>query len=280
VRFSGTAYVRVGTVTTKATAEEERRLSEQRRVRAIPFDARGIPGTSSHDLDTKRFELDYLPQAVSPEVIEANGRSTEEKLAALKLADGEGRATPTGLLVAGINPLQWLPGAYIQFRRVSGTEITDDTSDEMRLSGTIDVVISQLEQKLSAHNMIALTASSQRHERRPMYPALALNQIVRNAVMHRDYEVNAPIRVTWFDDRIQVDNPGGPFQIPTDRFGEPGVTGYRNPNIAEAMHNLGLVERFGIGLELARKSLAENGNPSLELRTEGNFVFVVLRPRR
>jgi ATP-dependent DNA helicase RecG len=280
VRLSGGAFVRVGTVTTKATQEEERRLTEQRRGRALPFDARGIPGTSKRELDVKRFQLDYLPQAVNPTVIEENSRSPEEQLAALKLMDSESRATPTGLLVAGIDPLAWLPGAYVQFRRVAGNEITGDTTDEMRVSGTIDVVVRLLEEKLSAHNMTSLTISDRRHERQPLYPMIAINQIVRNAIMHRDYEVNTPIRITWFDDRIQIDNPGGPFQIPADKFGEPNYTGYRNPNIAEAMHNLGLVEKFGVGILLARKALAENGNPQLELRAEGNFVFAVMRARR
>jgi len=117
-----------------------------------------------------------------------------------------------------------------------------------------------------------------REDRFPV-PLDALREILLNAVMHRDYEMFAPIRVTWFDDRVQIDNPGGPFQIPASSFGKPGLTGYRNPNIAEAMHNMELVEKFGFGLPLARKALAENGNPELELRTEGNFVFAVLRAR-
>jgi len=280
VRCSGLAFVRVGTVTTKATPGEERRLSEMRRGRALPFDARGLVGATIKELDVKRFRLDYLPQSVSPEILEANGRPVEEQMTALKLMDNDGRATPTGILVTGINPLAWLPGAYVQFRRVSGVSITDDTVDEMQVSGTVDVTVRQLEEKLAAHNMTSLTITGQRHERRPLYPPTALSQIFRNAIMHRDYEINSPVRVTWFDDRIQIDNPGGPFQIPADKFGEPGFTGYRNPNIAEAMHNLGLVERFGVGLPLARKSLKENGNPELELRAEGNFVFAVMKAPR
>lgn len=280
VRYRGISFVRVGTVTTKATPEEERRLTEQRRGRATPFDARGIPGTSKRELDVKRFQLDYLPQAVNRSVLEENGRSTEEQLAALKLMDSEGRATPTGLLVVGIDPLANLPGAYVQFRRVSGTEITDDTIDEMSATGTIDVVVRLVEEKLAAHNMTSLTIAQRRHERRPLYPSVAINQLVRNAIMHRDYEVNSPVRITWFDDRIQIDNPGGPFQIPPSKFGEPGYTSYRNPNIAEAMHNLGLVEKFGVGIPLTRKALAENGNPELEIRAEGNFVFAVMRAWR
>jgi ATP-dependent DNA helicase RecG len=277
VRFSGVAYVRVGTVTTKATPEEERRLTEERRARATPFDARGIPGTSRDNLDLRRFQLDYLPRAVSPQVLEENNRPLAQQLAALKLSDTDGRATPTGLLVAGVDPLAWLPGAYVQFRRVSGSDITGETLDDARIGGTIETVVRLVEDKLAAHNMTSLTITAKLHERRPLYPPIAISQLVRNAIMHRDYEVYTPVRVTWFDDRLQIDNPGGPFQIPKGKFGEPGFTGYRNPNIAEAMHNLGLVEKFGVGIALARKALAQNGSPPLELRAEEGFVFVTLR---
>ena len=53
--------------------------------------------------------------------------------------------------------------------------------------------------------------------------------------MHRTYEAtNAPVRVNWFDDRIEIISPGGPFGSVSDaNFGEPGVTDYRNPNLAE-----------------------------------------------
>ncbi|MGH9077567.1 MAG: hypothetical protein ACRDY0_08980 [Acidimicrobiales bacterium] len=48
--------------------------------------------------------------------------------------------------------------------------------------------------------------------RRPNVPFGALQQIVRNAVIHRQYEAtSAPVRVTWFDDRVEVQSPGGPF---------------------------------------------------------------------
>ncbi len=58
---------------------------------------------------------------------------------------------------------------------------------------------------------------------------------------HRSYEsTNAPIRITWFNDRIEIQNPGGPFgQVTKQNFGKPGVVDYRNPHLAEAMKVLG-----------------------------------------
>ena len=64
-----------------------------------------------------------------------------------------------------------------------------------------------------------------------------------------------------------------------DNFGQPGVTDYRNPMIAEAMKVLGFVQRFGMGIPLARKELEKNGNPPPEFQFEGSSVLVTLRIR-
>ena len=65
--------------------------------------------------------------------------------------------------------------------------------------------------------------------RRSEYPLPALQQLIRNAILHRTYEgTNAPVRIYWFSDRIEIHNPGGPFGLVTkENFGQPGVTDYR-----------------------------------------------------
>ncbi len=99
--------------------------------------------------------------------------------------------------------------------------------------------------------------------------------------MHRTYEgTNAPVRITWFSDRIEMQNPGGPFgQVTRQSFGQPGITDYRNPHLAEAMKNLGYVQRFGVGIQLARQELAKNGNPPLEFVVEDAHVLAIVRRR-
>jgi ATP-dependent DNA helicase RecG len=113
------------------------------------------------------------------------------------------------------------------------------------------------------------------------YPRVALQQLIRNAVMHRTYEnTNAPARVYWFDDRIEISNPGGPFGTVTrENFGRPGVTDYRNPNLADAMRVMGFVQRFGIGIQTARMELKRNGNPDLEFQIEPMAVLATVRRR-
>jgi ATP-dependent DNA helicase RecG len=117
--------------------------------------------------------------------------------------------------------------------------------------------------------------------RRPDYPLIALQQLARNALLHRTYEgTNAPVRITWFNDRIEIQSPGGPFgQVTRANFGGPGVTDYRNPHLAEALKNLGYVQRFGLGIPLARQELEKNGNPPLTFDVQETSVLAILRRR-
>ena len=102
---------------------------------------------------------------------------------------------------------------------------------------------------------------------------------MRNAVVHRDYETtNAPVRVTWFDDRIEIQNPGGPFgSVTTDNSADPGMTDYRNPNLAESMRVLGFVQSFGVGIPTAKRLLREGGHPEPDFTVEPTHVLVTVR---
>ena len=118
-------------------------------------------------------------------------------------------------------------------------------------------------------------------ERRPDYPLSALQQLVRNAVMHRNYDgTNAPVRIYWFNDRIEIHSPGGPYgQVTQANFGQPYANDYRNPHLAEAMKNLGFVQRFGVGIATARRELNNNGNAPVEFDVQPTAVLSVVRRR-
>ena len=100
--------------------------------------------------------------------------------------------------------------------------------------------------------------------------------------MHRVYEgTNAPIRITWFRNRIEINSPGGPYgNVTAANFGQPGITDYRNRHIAEAMSNLGYVQRFGVGIALARREMQKNGNPPIEFVVNADYVLAILKGRR
>ena len=269
VRYKGVIHVRNGPRRGIATAQEERILNERRKHGDRPFDISPVSGTGSGDLNRRQFEDEYLPNAVDRELLLKNDRSLEERLAATKMIASvdDSRATILGLLVIGVIPRDSIPGAYVQFLRIDGESLSDEIIDAIEIDGAVSDVLSHLEDKLRAHNRRRIDLLSGDRERRAeIFPGAALQQLVRNAVMHRAYEsTNAPVRVTWFDDRIEIQNPGGPFgSVTSENFGQPGVTDYRNPNLAEAMKVLGYVQRFGVGITIAQSLLRAAGHPDIE----------------
>src|SRR5207253_219316 len=145
--------------------------------------------------------------------------------------------------------------------------------DEAAIDGTIGMMLRRLDEKLSAHLTTSVDFTSQDREvRTSPYPLVALQQLTRNAVLHRTYEgTNSPVRVHWFDDRIEIINTGGPYgSINAQNFGKPGLADYRNPQLAAAFKVLGYAQSFGSGITLARQALQKNGNPPPEFEIEPN----------
>ncbi len=284
VRYKGQVWIRVGPRRAIATAEEERRLAEKRLAKDLPFDIRPVHSATLEDLDLDLFRLVYLPSSVSIEIIEMNDRSITEQLTSLRFAAVEPQSAPTvlGILVSGKDPAQFLPGAYIQFLRIDGLELTDPIKDQKEIGGPLPDQLKMLDETLQINISTASDITSKPIEtRHPDYPIVALHQLARNAVMHRTYEgTNAPVRIHWFSDRIEILSPGGAFgQVNRENFGDPGTTDYRNPHLAEAMKNLGYVQRFGIAIQIARKELEKNGNPPPEFAVKDSFVLVIIRRR-
>ncbi|RPF20909.1 ATP-dependent DNA helicase RecG [Myceligenerans xiligouense] len=280
VRYDGRCWVRPGPSVREATRDDERVLSERRRSADGPFDTRAALGTTLDELDLEMFRSTYLPAMVAPEVIAENGRPVGLQLASLHLAQRSGDPVPTmlGLLVIGFDPSSRIPGAYVQFVRYQGTDLTAPIADERELRGNIVDVADQLSPLVRGHLRSRLVSDGGfREEQAPDYPIEALREICMNSLMHRNYETsNAPVRIVWFDDRVEVSNPGGPFgQVRSDNFDR--VTDYRNPSLAAAMKALGYVNRFGRGIGRVRESLRRNGNPEPEFVVDDASWTVTVR---
>jgi ATP-dependent DNA helicase RecG len=285
VRYRGRVHIRVGPRRGIATAQDERILNEKRRAGDKPFDVQSIPSSAITDLDRTRFESEYLPAAVAPDVLAANERTYEQRLAVTKMIASAEAPVPTvlGLLALGKETRDFIPGAYIQFLRIEGVDLADPILDEQLIDGPLADLLRRIDDKLESHNRTAVDITGgPRESRRSDYPLSALQQLIRNAVMHRTYEAsNMPVRVTWYDDRIEIISPGGPFgAVSLENFGTPGVADYRNPNLAEAMRVLGFVQRFGAGLAIARRELAANGNPAPDFEVHPSHIGVIVKVAR
>jgi ATP-dependent DNA helicase RecG len=283
VRLKGAAWIRVGSTLRIATPDEERRLSERRRFRDLPFDRRPVDGANLSDVDLDFFQRTYLPVAISPDLLEKNQRNREQQMIALRLLSVDHIPTYGAILTMGKSPLDFVAGAYLQFVRVDGLKLTDPIKDEKRLTGPLFELLPKLDELLEINISTAVDVTSGPREiKQPDYPIIALQQLTRNALMHRNYETsNAPVRINWFSDRIEISNPGGLYgQVNESNFGRPGITDYRNPLIAEIMKVMGYVQTFGMGIPLAKSELAKNNNPPPNFFFDSsNFLVTVRRPQ-
>ena len=282
VRYEGRIWIRTGPRRGLASAQDERVLNEKRRHRDRSFDTHPVVGCALSELNKSQFENEFLQQAIAPDVLAANGRTYEERLASLGFIASVDEPTPTvlGVLTLGKSPRTWIPGAYVQFLRIQGDAWGDPVLDEAVLDGTLDMLLRRLDEKLKAHLSTAVDfTSGVVEQRRSTFPMSALQQLTRNAVMHRTYEgTNSPVRVYWFNDRIEIHSPGGPYGLVNKQnFGRPGASDYRNPALAGVLRTLGFVQRFGFGIAEAKRAMAANGNPPPEFQVEDTFVLATLK---
>ena len=282
VKYDGRIWVRTGPRRSVANAQEERLLNERRRYRNLPFDLYPVSAAGIGDLSRIAFESEYLPRAFAADVLEENNRSYSERLASCRMIVSPEDTTPTvvGLLAVGKSPQDFLPGADIQFLRIDGPELADPVIDEEQIGGGIVELLRRTEDKLRSHNRTSVDVTTHpTHHISVPYPQAALQQTLYNAVLHRTYEsTNAPVRVYWFSDRIEISSPGGPYgNVTVENFGQPGVTDYRNPNVADLLKTFGFVQGFGRGIAIARREMQKNGNPPPEFVASQTAVVVILR---
>ncbi len=259
VRYRGRVWIRVGPRRSVATEQEERILTERRVHGAKTFDMQPCRGCGQDQLVHALFQ-DYRNAAVAPEIIEGNRRDMFQQVAALGLWDIESQClTNAGVLLLSETPRNRLSGAYVQFVHFAGEVVASEIVDERQFANDLRSMLHELDAFLkSLFPSRPVPVSALRERQATPYPHWAVRELLLNAVMHRDYQSNAPIRFYWFSNRIEIQNPGGLYGAATDF---PNQNDYRNPKIAEAMKNLGYVNRFGRGIATVQAVLQKNGNP-------------------
>ena len=172
-----------------------------------------------------------------------------------------------------------LPHAYVEFVRYHGADTTSPELLREEMRGNVFVQIEETEALADMNILKPMVIGGVRHDLYPHYPLDALKQYIRNAVMHRDYELHAPIKVQWFDERIEVVSPGGVCGFGGKHLPE-HFTSYRNPFLTASLKAADVVKGFGLGIPLAEKVMKDNGNPPPEYDIDGGHFRVVLRPAK
>ena len=249
-------YVRLGSTNRKADRELIAEL--QRSASGISFDEMPMPDLSSDDLDL----------GVAKKHFEGVRKLNEEELITLKLLTREqGRLVPTtgAMLLFGKQRDFHFPDAWIQCGRFKGKDkayIFDHTEIHEDLPGSVESVMLFLKK----HAFRGADFSDIRRKDVWSIPLTILREALVNAIVHADYsQKGAPIRVSFFDDRIEIENPGILLPGMTIEDVKQGVSRIRNRVIARVFRELDLIEQWGSGFRRILKDAEELGLPQPEI---------------
>ena len=266
VRYRGRTWIRIGPRRDIASPAEETILAERKARNFTTFDARPCFGASLDDIDLDLFLHDYLPKAVDAKILAADDRPIERKLESLRFFNSAyGLPTNAAVLLFGKDSRRFFPGAYVQYVSFGGRDKAATILNEHPFKGPIVRMLAQIdlfiETTIARKRPVFVTAL--REETRTDYPKGAIRELVMNAIMHRDYQGNAPIHFYQYADCLEIVNHGGLYgRARPENF--PNVSDYRNPIIAEAMKVLGYVNCYNRGINMVQDELEANGNGKAE----------------
>jgi predicted HTH transcriptional regulator len=274
--IKGEIYVKQGANKRLLTDNNEiLRLFEQGGFGFIQTDEIEIHDTSIHDIDEWLFQ-NYFKNEFGLSYTE-KGLAFEDALKAKKVVRN-GRLTLAGILFFGKDPQFYLPQFTIKTVSFVGNSLGGNNyrNKPEDLRGPIPELYKQ--------TMIFLKASLKHLQNGRGFntigelevSAVALEEVVQNALIHRDYLKHAPIRVMIFDNRIEIISPGKlPNSLTVDeiKYGNP-VT--RNHQIAYFASRTMPYTGLGSGLRRAFEN-----QPDIELinDVEGE-QFIARFPRK
>jgi ATP-dependent DNA helicase RecG len=168
-----------------------------------------------------------------------------------------------------------LPGAYVSAIRIHGIEISIEPSDQKLIEGCLLNVLEDSKRFLDTYLLrrgLELDVHSE-------FPDFVLREALVNAIAHRDYTLDEPIRLIVFDDHIEVRSPG---QLP-DRVALKSLPMsahvMRNPIIYTMLYRARLASDAGNGIPRIIRLTQQAVGRTPDLRLEGN-EFVLSLPRR
>ena len=281
---NGKAFRRVGSSTRELGAEEIEELRFARGERA--FEDRPALPLSDDVLD------DALVDSFLRALRERNGlkldQSRDDALRNRKLLarrDGVEYLTFGGVLALGRDPTTVLPGARLRFLRFDGAEerfgSERNVVKDQWFEGPIPRIVEKFREffrtQVREFDRLGKDGTFRRDQE---YPEAAWEEAVVNALIHRSYSIkNASVFVRMFDDRLEVESPGGlppPFSSPAtidELYSNP-----RNANLCHALQYLDLVRLAQEGTRRMQHEMRAMGlpDPSIEEVAGGMRVRVTL----
>jgi len=252
---------------------------EKRTANITTFDEFPFTRATLDDLDIELFKRKYLPKAIDSKVLAGDNRDVKMQLASLRFYDLRSDCpTVAGVLAFGHNIRLFLPVAYVQYVKFEGKEIYSNVIADMQFHGNMITLAEDLDRftKLNIIKKRPIPVSALFEDYVYNYSDWAIREFLMNALMHRSYEINSPIKFYQYADRIEIINPGGLYgNARPENF--PHVSDYRNPTLAEVLRVMGSVNRFTRGVTTAQQELIKNGNGAaiFDLNTLGVFGVTI-----
>ena len=255
---NGGTYVRVGS--NNRLADEEIIAELERRRRNISFDGEIVLEKPVADLDFRGFRRIY--EEKTGEVLD------DSALRKLELAKLErGVLYPTNALVLLSD--DWLrrslfPNAKIECARFKGTsagEFIDRKTYDYGIAEQIEDAYSFVLRNINQSGSIQGVYTVSRWE----YPVKAIREIIRNAVVHRQYSLaGKDVNIAIYDDMIEITSPG--LLPPSIDYSdmESRQSDARNKVIAPVFRKLGIIDQWGNGLKLVAEELKDY--PEIQFR--------------
>ena len=218
------------------------------------------------DIDEKKVEW-YLTRR---ETIRNVAKPQDMSLTALlKNIDGlSDEETPThaGILFFGKYPQRFFRNAQLRVVRFKGISVTHPVIDRLDCSGTLWEMVDAAEEFIRKNiRLLSLrTSISFQRDDKFEYPLDALREAIINALIHRNYQEPADVRVFIFDNRVEIINPG---TFPEGVSPDAPTHKPLNPTLARFMYDVGFIERYGAGIRMMKRLSVEWGN------TEPRYAF-------
>jgi ATP-dependent DNA helicase RecG len=179
-------------------------------------------------------------------------------LRALGVLRDDGALLTAGLLLAGRPETirAHLPHAQWQFRRMKSDTEYDQAEDG---SECLPIALRRLRELVAANNPIVTIPGWLVHPEFPRYPALALRELLVNALAHRDYEVPGAVMLKLYPDRLELSNPGGFVGgvTPQNILHHPSAPRY--PTLFQALARMRLANAANLGVPRVFRDLLTEG---------------------
>ena len=243
-------YIRVGSSNRLATKEIIDELERQKR--NISFDSELLFAKAYTDIALQSFNdlfLEKTGEELTPQVL--------SKLELIKTE--QGRTLPTNALILLSDDelhQELFPYAKIECALFKGT-VPGNFIDQKTITGNVAIQAEQAYQFVLRH--ISQGSTDYRgvyRNDRWEYPIIAIREVIRNAVIHRDYALNGKdIKIAIFDDKIEITSPGKLMPSVDYSLMDSGQSDIRNKILAPVFKKLGIIEQWGNGLRLIADEL-------------------------